>query len=322
MSTPTERDAIRALRTAYPEPGPTADLDRLTGQAIRRGRSLRLGRRIGAGLLPVGVAVAVGVTAVSGGGSTAGRPPASSRPSALAAPSANEPVTAREFLLAASVRLADQPLRDGPVYWVKTQLFGYPGPPGTSPPATPAQTYTATDDHGTQRAFGVAVGDASNTPISESQDARSPGFVIGIMGGVHWMSKAQVRALPADPAALGAAVDGLAARPLTDQQRAYNHFLLISQLAQAPATPTVRAAAYRLLADSPGIHTAGTVRDPVGRTGTALDVTIEIAPGAPATERMVIAEDGTLFAYYPAFGTDPQRATAYVSSGYRDDLGP
>ncbi|WP_151484106.1 CU044_5270 family protein [Streptomyces albicerus] len=57
-----------------------------------------------------------------------------------------------------------------------------------------------------------------------------------------------------------------------------------------PSTPALRAAAYRLLAAEPGVRSLGDVKDHAGRTGYAVALTAEYAPG---TERRLIFDKST-----------------------------
>ncbi|MFI6324991.1 CU044_5270 family protein [Nonomuraea sp. NPDC050556] len=64
----------------------------------------------------------------------------------------------------------------------------------------------------------------------------------------------------------------------------------VELLTSLPASPAVRASAYRILASLPGLRAEGVVTDPLGRTGQALDyrndrLVIDVASGSPlATE--------------------------------------
>ncbi|MBY8871570.1 CU044_5270 family protein [Micromonospora sp. PLK6-60] len=104
---------------------------------------------------------------------------------------------------------------------------------------------------------------------------------------------AQVRELPDDPARLRAWVDqqvrkARLASAGPDAERAA--FGVLSQLLlEVPAPPKVRAAAFRALADIPGLRAVGTVRDQAGRTGIGLEYT-ETSP-AYYRSRMIIDPD-------------------------------
>ncbi|MEU4624700.1 CU044_5270 family protein [Actinoplanes sp. NPDC023801] len=105
-------------------------------------------------------------------------------------------------------------------------------------------------------------------------------FLIG--GG--YLTAAQVRELPTDPVRLEAWLVGSLRRgnpDLTAAELSQGIFdSMINLLYQAPGTPAVRAAAYRLLAVLPGLRDLGPVTDPKGRPGNAVTlVTNEEQPG-------------------------------------------
>lgn len=87
------------------------------------------------------------------------------------------------------------------------------------------------------------------------------------------LTAAEVRKLPTDPArlkdwAVKAIRDDVEIRTHAELNEALFHAML-NLLYQAPSTPPVRAAAYRLLADLPGLRDRGAVTDPLGRAGIA-----------------------------------------------------
>jgi hypothetical protein len=109
--------------------------------------------------------------------------------------------------------------------------------------------------------------------------SRKP-FLIGLGDFGIDLSYAQLRDLPADPAALGRYVDRVAARlvrtPLAKgfdrtQLRTAIIFQITRSLGEVPATAGVRAAIYRLLAATPGIRLLGRTKDAVGRSGVAVE---------------------------------------------------
>jgi hypothetical protein len=99
------------------------------------------------------------------------------------------------------------------------------------------------------------------------------------------LSYDQLRALPADPVRLAAAIDRLASvqmrryAPLAKlfpkaQWHTVVTFSAVRGLADTPASPGVRAALYRVLASTPGIRLLGRRTDSAGRTGTAVAATL------------------------------------------------
>ncbi|GID91341.1 CU044_5270 family protein [Amorphoplanes digitatis] len=151
----------------------------------------------------------------------------------------------------------------------------------------------------TDRAAWRRAGSPSSWPIDESCPTTSgrytagagatrtvvgkPGASTFLIGG-GYLTAAQARDLPADPVRLQAWLVGSLRRGspnLTAAELSKGVFdSMINLLYQAPGTPAVRAAAYRLLADLPGLRDLGTVTDPKGRPGTAVTlVTNEETPG-------------------------------------------
>jgi len=89
-------------------------------------------------------------------------------------------------------------------------------------------------------------------------------------------TSAQVEQLPTDPAQLrtmladriAAGKDGVPAGTPGSDQRMFG--TLIQLLVYVPAPPKVRAAAFGALADLPGMHTTGMVKDSEGRAGIGI----------------------------------------------------
>jgi hypothetical protein len=94
-------------------------------------------------------------------------------------------------------------------------------------------------------------------------------------------SYGQLRRLPTDPTKLGAALNLLATRYRVNQlypasaYRAAIRFAILRGLAEAPTSAAVRAALYRLLATTPGIHLLGRTRDSTGRYGMAVAIDVQ-----------------------------------------------
>jgi len=101
-------------------------------------------------------------------------------------------------------------------------------------------------------------------------------------------------------------------------------------LTEAPASPKLRAALYRVLADIASVRTTEEVTDPLGRTGTAVGVT-RTAPDMGAYEDRLIIDEatGTLLARVAAsivppaqkdwaVGGVPQHYQAYRTARWTD----
>ncbi|MEU4161053.1 CU044_5270 family protein [Actinoplanes sp. NPDC026670] len=108
---------------------------------------------------------------------------------------------------------------------------------------------------------------ATRTVVSE------PGASTFLIGGDH-LTAAEVRELPTEPGRLQVTLIGSLLRnspEMTAGELSEGIFnSMINLLYQAPGTPELRAAAYRVLADLPGLRDLGTVTDPKGRTGNAV----------------------------------------------------
>jgi hypothetical protein len=87
------------------------------------------------------------------------------------------------------------------------------------------------------------------------------------------LTAAQVSKLPTDPARLKDwAVKAIRGSTEIRTHAELNKALfdaMLNLLYQSPSTPAVRAAAYRLLAELPGVRDRGAVTDPLGRAGVA-----------------------------------------------------
>jgi hypothetical protein len=105
--------------------------------------------------------------------------------------------------------------------------------------------------------------------------------------------------LPTDPAQLRTFLLDLyeSRHGEPDSQRGAEEYLFqcaTQLLAEVPATPELRAAALRLLADLGGVENTGPVKDPLGRQGTAITLTRQDEGFTITTEVVIDAEAGTL----------------------------
>ena len=115
------------------------------------------------------------------------------------------------------------------------------------------------------------------------------------------LSYAQLLRLPTDPDLLSARIDAVVhalrhplfqglLRASSSQATAAARFLVVRSLGEAPAPPQLLAAAYRVLASTPGLRLLGQVTDSIGRTGTGIAVRI----GAGELEIIVDPATGAL----------------------------
>lgn len=130
----------------------------------------------------------------------------------------------------------------------------------------------------------------------------------GMFGvGDVMLSLEQLRALPTDPVQLRETLQRHG--PDIDAQRLI--FAAMDILIRVPAPPAVRAAAYRMLAESPGIMLADNVKDQLGRGGSAVDypfsrpdsgswrlrLIIDLKTGQPLSEEFHHASAGRLSSF-------------------------
>ncbi|GII58446.1 hypothetical protein Pth03_68350 [Planotetraspora thailandica] len=92
-------------------------------------------------------------------------------------------------------------------------------------------------------------------------------------------------------------------------------------LLAGPVSPGTRAALYRVLADQPGLTLAGTVTDPFGRSGMAIEMTTKGNSEGESFRLIVDPGTGRLLAYQ-AFGdgSTPLLTEAYKSMGWTNSL--
>ncbi|MEV4276132.1 CU044_5270 family protein [Actinoplanes xinjiangensis] len=140
----------------------------------------------------------------------------------------------------------------------------------------------------TDRAAWQRAGSPSSWPKDEACPAAGvwtagPGTIRTVVGepavatypiGGGYLTAAQIRELPTDPGRLQVwMIDSLlrGSPEMTASELSEGIFnAMINLLYQAPNTPALRAAAYRLLADLPGLRDLGPVTDPKGRAGNAV----------------------------------------------------
>ncbi|MFB4289055.1 CU044_5270 family protein [Nonomuraea sp. ATR24] len=153
---------------------------------------------------------------------------------------------------------------------------------------------------------------------------------------VHGMTPRDLAALPTDPEPLKEALLDLEGNwepyaPKVKRQpiRALNGEARVralsdvagTLLAQAPAPPAVRAAAYRMLATLPGVTIEGRAPDPLGRTGVVISLPLETtiplgtstAPQQLGTYRrqwIIDPAGGTLLAMRDLVATPPRGSRA------------
>jgi hypothetical protein len=195
------------------------------------------------------------------------------------------------------------------------------------------EQWRARDGRGRSRYEVVGLGGAGvspRLPLARSQDAQlrasARPFTLSTAFGIS-VSYAQLRQLPTDPVRLGAALDGIVSRShvarLFPQRdiRAAIRFEMLRELAELPTAASLRAALYRVLAETPGIRLLGRTRDSIGRSGMAVAANVEDAQLElildPASGEL-LQTSRTLLSHSRAYGNQPpgliNRAT-YLASG-------
>ncbi|MEW2384688.1 CU044_5270 family protein [Micromonospora sp. NPDC047707] len=280
-----------------------------------------LGRTRRAAFMSVGVTAAVAAAVVAG---VAVAPHVTAPgPAATSAPQA---ASASQLLLAAAERSAATPLTGGRYLNLHTEFgFAVPVAAGTgsytmferslsqywlarsgtdqswvmtqSLGITPA---TSDDEAAWRRAGSPSVvrvtkpkpAELRTTPGKVHGNTVDPAHLFAL--GDRNVSQAQLDALPTDPAALRGALlsrfDGGGSDMPTDRDQ-WLFTVAASVVIDLPVSNEVRAAAYRMLAELPGVRALGTVRDVRGRAGQAVAY-VEDSPGIGRFEvRLIINPD-------------------------------
>ncbi|MFD0905106.1 CU044_5270 family protein [Actinomadura sediminis] len=277
-----ETQRLRERYDALPGPEPRsvaaarARLDaHLTGAAPAAARGRRRVRPTwGLGLLTAGAAAALAVTTVVVPGDD---------PAAPAAPVAQAP-TARTILLAAADQAATAPA-DGKYWHVATlNLAG-----GKSVRAT----WTTRD--GRRWTGRRSAKTEPGVPATELHELKGlPPMGTTVLGADPSLSELQ--GLPTDPAKLKATAernippierDEETGKPVTTRH-GYLVEALVGLITDQPVTPKVRAAAFRVLAATPGVKTAGKATDELGRKGVVLTFELSTPQSGTTGFRLII----------------------------------
>jgi hypothetical protein len=169
--------------------------------------------------------------------------------------------------------------------WEKSQDLG-------AKPATKAD-WDAWRKEGAPTIFrGTDTGDEiSSKPGRSHIDRIEPGSYENLFG--QRLTPQDVQALPTDPGRLKMTLTRLIRREsshVTDEQL----FTWSSTvLSYSPASPKVRAATYRMLADLPDVKQLGTVTDQAGRKGTAITINAGIDSQASTFGTRLIIDPST-----------------------------
>lgn len=146
-------------------------------------------------------------------------------------------------------------------------------------------------------------------------DKRNPEVSYPQVGATHVTTKEAMN-LPADPAKLKEVLQEWTRR---GGYRATEESLFTqatSLLSQLPTTPKVRAALYRVLANLSSVKNIGTIKDPLGRIGTGIEL-------SGCGERQIVVDEtsGRLLAvqeHSPGCTGELTSWTALTASGWTD----
>jgi hypothetical protein len=150
-----------------------------------------------------------------------------------------------------------------------------------------------------------------------------PGYYLT---GEKPLSAQQIAALPTDPAKLTAFLAQAAGPDATAADRNYAVFAAAGRLLfETPSPPKLRGAALRVLAALPGTHIRTGVKDPIGRVGTEVTITVDLSK--PSSHKTVLFGRGAAFIIDPATGRllssalgGPKSSSVVVlESGWTDD---
>jgi hypothetical protein len=261
------------------------------------------------------------------------------------------PRTARDVLLMAADRAADQAAETGRFWRTRTlDSFTVPQGPYGTPPNTYGleqrnvnETWLSGDGHEPDwyghRGIGLHPTDeaawrADGSPTDWALPFRMPeapraGEVYELPRGSQILPgmTAKVSDLPADAKQLRTFLLEHSQYPIDDKvvEEQYLFGCAVMLLAEVPAAPEVRVAALRLIADLGGVETAGEVTDPLGRKGTG--VTLKAGPVedlVSAADVVIDASNGTLLSVrYSVTPTGKPVAKEYyvavLSAGWTDE---
>jgi len=287
-------DDLRSAFTQQERFTPAVDLTRVRQGSARRRRA-RTGTGLAVTAVAAGAAAAIAITQLPAAGPShqTAIPVNTADPTGPAKPAT---LTARQVLLRAAAVAASTPSTG--TYWqeeeVTGSLQGYASGPRAyavdqrSAPITTWDSRSAgqrtwifpsTGDATVPLAGGAtrqwqAAGSPALPRTSSTQQAWwQVGGEVGQLGNEQ-LTYAQLQALPASPAALAMVIRAEIAQeykqeqvPAADQDVTFRMFEISAVLLKEPIPAPVRAAVFRVLASLPGVHTTGTVTDPLGHSG-------------------------------------------------------
>jgi hypothetical protein len=312
IPTDVERQLSATLRAHADDPLPVrpAAVAALAARHRVRRRQLAGGVSLAAVTAAAAVALVLGATSTLGGASA---------PAAGPTTVPHRTLDARGLLLVASQQAASAaPMAKGNVWYTREQDY-------TRPP-TAAERKKMVHKKGEALNFGRRTieywlsrdgryrsliskdGVTVHGDDADGNGKRPVSFGIGY-GTLGW---AQLEHLPAGKGALKTVIVRLAGGPSTERL-----FLAITDLLNTPASPAVKATAYKLLADVPGMRAMGAVRDPLGRPGQGV-----AWRDADGTSWETIFDDhGRLLAYQARVRGQVVQSSAYQAATFVGRIG-
>lgn len=304
-------DDLQTLRAALLPDEPADDVidgsrhrlqNRINGLATRR-RNRWLA--VGSGLTVTAAAAAVVISVVPGAPVEGpAKPPHTSAPA--------KPLTGQQVLLAAATVTEREPDETG-TYWYVKETTEHPDLPEG---ADVYETWTRPD--GVQWWRGLK---SSGQLVKDPVRIRNPFSLPGAE-----LTLDRLRALPADPKKLKAAIVSAirhgdirnSAGPIANQPKAVANFTLysfMSLVSTLPAPPAVRAAAFRAIAEYPGVRGLGPVP---GGQGLLLPEGVRLVVD-PETGRVngtsvIVSMDGA--EHYPG----DENGSISITAGWTDAL--
>jgi len=169
--------------------------------------------------------------------------------------------------------------------WEKSQDLG-------AKPATKADWDTWRKEGAPTTFRGKDTGDEiSSKPGTSHIERIKPGSYEDLFG--QRLTPQDVQALPIDPLRLKLALTRLIRRESSHVGDEQLFTWSSTVLLYSPASPKVRAATYRMLADLPDVMQLGTVTDQAGRTGTAITINAGIDSQASTYGTRLIIDPST-----------------------------
>jgi hypothetical protein len=320
-------DELRMIRELLPEretPAQSVEqartrLDELVGQTRphrpRRTRNLAIGLTAAAAAVAV---TAVAIPVLSGSGEETGRPGTSHVPRPVDA------LSAKDVLLLAAQRAEKSVASSGKYWHVRTVGGNTDTVVGTganryhlerrwvsetwTPRGEPATLWDGYRELGyrpataADKAAWVRDGSPSQWDLGPGDTVGGEHLIVsmapedGHLGKIpldsdEQIGPAEAMKLPTDPAALKKYLLGIhnGIEDAGDPNR-WLFSWASGLLVDLPAPPAVRAAVLRIIAELPGVHSQGEVRDPLGRDGVGI-VLVGKGDGETFTEQLVVDPD-------------------------------